>query len=177
LSLNDDFWVARENENEGWRRYNLYDNKFNTVIAEIAFGGNGIYAALNSSGSPEYTTGGTLRKCWRRINGDIYLYKAGSSHTGLEPYSEFYSAQIAELMGINHVQYNLGQWKGRLCSICKLFTSPKYSYVPMSQIFPGLKSEQFAIELKILKQPFSCERGFYIVQKLIFNFCNILCKI
>jgi len=150
LSLNDDFWVARENEAEGWRTHNLYENKFNTAIAEIAFGGNGLYVGLDASGSPEYTTGGALRKCWRRIDGGIYLYKAGSAQTGLEPYSEFYSAQIAELMGINHVNYNLSRWRGRLCSTCKLFTSPKYSYVPMAQILPGVRSEQFVIELRKL---------------------------
>ncbi len=60
--------------------------------------------------SPELTTNGMLAKCWRRIDGKIYLYKAGTSgcaNLGKEPYSEYYASQIAKTMGINQFSYNL----------------------------------------------------------------------
>ena len=65
-------------------------------------------------------------KCWRRINNKIYLYKAGTSgmaNTGMEPYSEFYVSQIANSMGINHVEYKLVKWKKNICSVCELFNN------------------------------------------------------
>jgi hypothetical protein len=78
-----------------------------------------------------------LPKCWRRISGKIYLYKggtSGASNTGMEPYSEYYAAQIARAMGINAISYNLSNWKGELCSYCELFTSKDYSFVPVGRI-------------------------------------------
>jgi hypothetical protein len=75
-----------------------------------------------------------LKKCWRRISGKIYLYKGGTSggaNTGKEPFSEFYAAQIAQTMGLNHISYNLSKWKGTLCSTCELFTNKDISYVPI----------------------------------------------
>lgn len=75
-----------------------------------------------------------LRKCWRRINKKIYLYKGGTSgaaNTGKEPYSEFSAAQIADRMGLKHVYYGLAKWKYTLCSTCELFTDINTSYVPI----------------------------------------------
>ena len=84
--------------------------------------------------SPEFTTNGMLRKGWRKIDGKIKLYKGGTSgaaNTGNEPYSEFYAAQIVEVMGLIHVSYTLSKWKGSLCCVCELFTDIDHSFVPM----------------------------------------------
>ena len=67
----------------------------------------------------------------------------GAANTGNEPYSEFYAAQVAKKMGLNHVPYTLGKWKGIICSVCELFTSKDYSYIPIGRFvtsgkFPGL---------------------------------------
>ena len=79
-----------------------------------------------------------LPKCWRRINGKIYLYKGGTSgfsNTGFEPYSELYAYQIAKAMGINAIRYTLTKdLKKTLCSKCELFTSKDYSYMPIGQL-------------------------------------------
>ena len=81
-----------------------------------------------------------LRKCWRRINKKIYLSKGGTSgaaNAGKEPYSEFYAAQIAERMGLKHVNYGLSKWKGLVCSTCELFTDINTSYVPIHKFLPN----------------------------------------
>ena len=134
LSLNDSYWIVEAGFNGRYADYNLYNNPFSTTLASIAFSGYGNYLQDEFTSSPEYTTNGMLRKCWRRINGKIYLYKGGTSgaaNTGKEPYSEFYAAQIAEKMGIPHVDYNLAKWKDILCSTCELFTDMDTSYVPI----------------------------------------------
>ena len=132
LSLTDDYWVVPTDKNYRWEDYNLYDNEFSEALASVAF--TGVPRKLDKfASSPEYTTDGMLPKCWRRINGKIYLFKGGTSgfaNSGLEPYSEFYAAQVAEALGVDHVYYDLTMWKDRLCSVCELFTSKEVSLVP-----------------------------------------------
>lgn len=137
LSLNDTFWVRAENQKHlTWDNVSLYKNKFNLVIAKMAFTG-GMYGYEFSTTSPEYGTNGTFAKCWVRENGVIKLIKRGSSgafNAGLEPYSEFYSSQLLEALNIKHVEYGLTSKEGRLASKCDLFTSEKYGLVPFMDI-------------------------------------------
>ena len=90
LSLNDSYWVVESGFKGTFEKYNLYQNRFAQTLALIAYTGYGSHARKGFTSSPEYTTNGTLRKCWRRIDGKIYLYKGGTSgaaNTGNEPYS------------------------------------------------------------------------------------------
>lgn len=134
LSLNDCYWIVEEGFEGKFENYNLYQNRFSQTLALIAYTGRGSTAARGFTSSPEFTTQGMLKKCWRRIDGKIYLYKGGTmgaANTGNEPYSEYYAAQIAEAMGIKHVPYGLSKWKGTLSSTCELFTNIDTAYVPM----------------------------------------------
>lgn len=137
LSLNDCYWVVEEGDNSTFSKSNLYDNPFSNVLAALAFTGYGSSPRSSLYSSPEFTTNGMLPKCWRRINGKVFLYKGGTkgaSNTGFELYSEFYAAQIAQMLGINAVPYGLSRWKGELCSTCELFTSKDFSYLPVGRI-------------------------------------------
>lgn len=137
LSLNDCYWVTEEDFDGSFDAYNLYDNRFSRVLGQIAFTGYGSGSGATMTSSPEFTTNGMLPKCWRRESGVIRLYKGGTegaSNTGNEPYSEFYAAQIAKILGINAIDYNLCKWKERLCSTCELFTSKDVSFVPVGRI-------------------------------------------
>lgn len=78
-----------------------------------------------------------LAKSWRRMNGKIVLYKSGTegfANSGLEPYSEFYASQIAKTMELNHLDYDLAKWKGKLCSTCVLFTSQDIFFIPIGRL-------------------------------------------
>lgn len=137
LSLNDCYWVVQADNDDVFEKVNLYDNPFSNVLAELAFTGYGSSLRSSLFSSPEFTTNGMLRKCWRRIGGKVYLYKGGTegaSNTGFEPYSEFYAAQIAAAMGVRAIPYGLSRWKGVLCSTCELFTSKEYSYIPVGHL-------------------------------------------
>lgn len=137
LSLNDCYWVVQADNGDIFEKVNLYDNPFSNVLAELAFTGYGSSLRSSLFSSPEFTTNGMLRKCWRRISGKDYLYKGGTegaSNTGFEPYSEFYAAQIAAAMGVRAIPYGLSRWKGVLCSTCELFTSKEYSYIPVGHL-------------------------------------------
>lgn len=140
LSLNDVYWITEEGFDGDYEKYNLYQNNFSNILALIAFTGIGSSIRTSLNSSPEFTTNGMLPKCWRRIGGKVYLYKggtSGASNTGNEPYSEFYASEIAKAMGINAIEYRLSRWKGELCSVCELFTSLDYSFVPMSRFVSG----------------------------------------
>ena len=140
LSLNDSFWVVPLGFSGTFKEYNLYENRFSSVLALVAYTGVGqAHEAFTTS--PELTTQGMLRKAWRFIEGDgIYLYKGGTegaANTGREPYSEYYACQIAERMGLRAVRYDLEHWKDILASKCKLFTDIDTAYIPIGQLVKG----------------------------------------
>lgn len=137
LSLNDSYWVVKEDCGDTFKDKNLYENSFSTNIASIAFTGFGSFTKSTFRSSPEFTTNGMLAKSWRRLQGKTLLYKSGTegfANSGLEPYSEFYASQVADAMGINHVSYNLSKWKGKMCSTCELFTDINTSYISIGRI-------------------------------------------
>ena len=140
LSLNDSFWVVPHGFAGTFAQYNLYENRFSEILSLVAYTGIGQSDAAFTT-SPELTTNGMLPKGWRFIEGDgIYLYKGGTSgaaNTGNEPYSEFYASQIAEVMGLHAVRYELENWKGILASRCKLFTDIDTAYIPIDRIVRG----------------------------------------
>ena len=140
LSLNDSYWVVPLGFSGRFREYNLYENRFSSVLSLVAYTGVGRSHAVVTT-SPELTTQGMLRKAWRFLEGDgIYLYKGGTqgaANAGLEPYSEFYACQVAERMGLDAVHYELEHWKGILASKCRLFTDIDTAYVPIGRIVKG----------------------------------------
>jgi len=139
LSLNDVHWVDFDDSKIRWSDCNLYANDFSTVLAEMAFTGQGRHQVRPDERSPEFTTNGALPKCWRRVNGKILLYKGGSDKSmweierqdgfGVEPFSEFYAAQVAAAMHLDHVPYALDVYQGELCSTCPLFTSERQGFI------------------------------------------------
>lgn len=145
LSLNDCYWVVEEGFDGKFADFNLYENRFSQILALIAFTGYGSSIRTSLASCPEFTTNGMLPKCWRRERGQIKLFKggtSGASNTGYEPYSEFYAFQIAEIMGIKAIPYNLTKWKGELCSTCDIFTNKNYSFLPVGRIITsgGMKA-------------------------------------
>ena len=137
LSLNDSYWVVADGFEGTFGDNNLYENNFSRVLAMIAFIGYGSSVRSSLASSPEFTTNGMLPKCWRRINGRVYLYKgasSGASNTGNEPYSELYAYEIGTTLDMNVVPYKISKWKKQLCSVCELFTSKEIAFVPIGRI-------------------------------------------
>lgn len=173
LSLNDSYWVVEQGFDGKFSAFNLYENSFARALALIAYTGYGTSTAKGFSSSPEFTTNGMLRKCWRRLNKKIYLYKGGTTgaaNAGKEPYSEFYSAQVAERMGLNHIPYGLAKWKDTLCSTCELFTNIDTSYVPIYKFVEKATVTEIAAFLKGLGDKYYDEFvDMLIFDALIFN--------
>ena len=134
LSLNDSYWIVPDDEKEyKWEKYNLYKNKFSDIISLVAFGEKGTAESSDDEirTSPEYTTDGMLAKCWTVIDGKIVLLKKSSEHHKKEAYAEYYMSQIAEIMGFEHVNYDIIKYHENIVSCCPLFTTEDIGFVPM----------------------------------------------
>ena len=173
LSLNDSYWITDLNFNGKFTDYNLFENSFYKALSLIAYTGHGSVKPSGFSSSPEFTTNGMLRKGWRKIDGKVKLYKGGSSgaaNTGNEPYSEFYAAQIAATMGLNHVPYTLSKWKGCLCCVCELFTDINHSFVPMWRFCKTTSIKEIAEYLQNMGEDyFNAFSDMMIFDALIYN--------
>lgn len=139
LSLIDTFWVKPADSQLSWEDVSLYDHPFDEAIAMTAFEG-GLHGRDFSSTSPEYGTDGSFAKCWIRENEQIKLLKRGSSgarNAGLEPYSEYYSSQLIRAFTNDFVSYDLRSRNGRICSVCDIFTSEQYGFLPYAAVSMG----------------------------------------
>lgn len=137
-SMNDTFWIKTETEPVTWDQVSLFRNEFNETVSKLAFEGGGLYGIGFSTTSPELTTDGTFRKCWKREEDGIYLYKRGSdgaANTGMEPYSEVLASELASCLCTESVSYQLTKLNGKTCSKCRLFTDETYGYVPIYKCF------------------------------------------
>lgn len=133
FSLNDSYWIVPSKCDYQWRDYNLYSNRFDEMLERVAFDGIS-YQASELITTPEYTTYGALRKCWRNVGEEICLYKASSqafANGGKEAYGEFYMAQVAQIMGLECVAYDLREYHQEIVSVCKLFTSEDIGFLSM----------------------------------------------
>ena len=173
LSLNDSYWLTEPDFKGKFADYNLFENSFYKALSLIAYTGYGSVRPSGFSSSPEFTTNGMLRKGWRRMDGRVKLYKGGTSgaaNTGNEPYSEFYAAQIAEAMRLNHVPYTLSKWKGILCCVCELFTDYDHAFVPMWRFCKSRRIREIAAYLRNLgAEYFNAFCDMMIFDALIYN--------
>lgn len=136
LSLIDTFWVKPIDSELSWDKVSLYTHEFNEVVAKTAFEG-GLHGRNLSTTSPEYGTDGSFAKCWIRENGQIKMLKRGSSgaaNAGLEPYSEYYAGQLIQVLTDDFVRYDLRSVSGRVCSVCDIFTSEEFGFLPFSAL-------------------------------------------
>lgn len=135
-SINDTFWVMKENESIAWENVSLYTNEFNDVVAKLAFEGIGLFGEQFSSTTPEFGTAGAYAKCCTKgIDNEMFMYKRGTTgfaNAGLEPYCECLSSSIYEKITRNAVDYKLCKLHGKIASKCKIFTNEAIGLVAYS---------------------------------------------
>lgn len=171
LSLIDTFWAKPINSNLTWEDVSLYTHPFNETIAKTAFEG-GLHGLEFSSTSPEYGTDGTYAKCWVRENGQIKLLKRGSSgacNAGLEPYSEFYASQLAKFFTDDFVSYGLRSKHGRILSVCDIFTSEQFGFLPYAAVDRNNSIYETVIELMSKYNLDDQVRKMFVFDSIIMN--------
>ncbi len=133
LSVNDSFWIDQVGREQSFAEVNLFDNELDDTLALVAYTGFTSSQRHKLGLSTEWTTSGQFAKAWRRIGDYLLLYKAGSegfANAGMEPYSEYFAAQLAKAMGVNAITYDLDKWHGKLASVCPLINDKDTALVP-----------------------------------------------
>ena len=136
-SINDSYWIKKDDEEISWENVSFYRNEFDNTISRLAFEGFGLYGIQMSSTSPELTTDGSFRKCWRKEDGDIYLYKRGTSgayNAGLEPYCEALASEIINHADSESVRYTVVKLHKETATKCRSFTNEDIGFVPLRKL-------------------------------------------
>ena len=137
LSLNDAYWITPDDMSFKWQDCNLYEHPFDERLSMVAFTGCRVLVSGVVT-TPEMTTTGALKKCWIRRQGNVYLMKGDGffpkDDGRTQATIEWYAAQIAEVMNIPHISYELDEFehndtKREAVSLCKLFTSADVGYL------------------------------------------------
>ena len=155
LSTTDAYWVCREDESLLWRDINVFQNDLDAVLSLVAYTGVTSSQRHKAGMSTAWTTNGSYPKAWRRIDGELVLYKANNwpvvpdtaANRDHGPWSEFFCSQVADVIGLPHVSYGLDRWKGHIASTCRLLNSEDVSLVPFSDVQVGCKTTPEAMSL------------------------------
>lgn len=137
VSINDTFWVKREDESVRWCDVSLYDNEFDEAITRIAFEGSGLYGEQFTSTSPEFSIEGAYEKCCIRENGKLYIIKRGTTgyaNAGLEPYSEAFTYPLYKAIIGNATKYELVKYHGAIASKCEVFTDNRLGFASYGRL-------------------------------------------
>jgi len=135
LSLSDQYWVKRIDEDILWEDINFFDNEFSEDIGKILFDGGKTLMNLNLN-TPDMTSNGNYEKKWKIIDGDRYLVKAGSKMINQEPFNEVIATKLYEriLNDDEYVKYEIVYDDERAVSICKNFITTKTELIPAWKI-------------------------------------------
>ena len=148
ISLNDTFWIKDVCSRTTWERVSPYTNPLNREIADLSFENSRIINGKHVTHSPEFATSGQFPKCWKRINGKIYLIKGGSrGHVaaGNEPYSEVVADELATKIEIPHVKYNLLKYRNLPATKCANICSEEIGMYPFHDVFPRVTTYEQVI--------------------------------
>ena len=135
LSLSDQYWVKKYNENILWEDINFFENEFSEDIGKVLFNGGKTSLNLNLN-TPDMTSNGNYEKRWKIINGDRYLIKAGGKMINQEPFNEVIATKLYEriLNADEYVKYELTYDNGKAVSICKNFITANTELIPAWKI-------------------------------------------
>ena len=132
LSLTDCYWI-RKGEEDKWANINLFDNKFSEDVGRLAFTGFSKISVRGKFHTPELTAQGAYAKCWKEVDGKLYLYKSNTP-TGFESEAEYAVSNLLEAAGINHVTYELLEHEGIIASRCETLANHEIMITPADNV-------------------------------------------
>ena len=135
LSLSDQYWVKKIDEDILWENINFFDNEFSEDIGKVLFNGGNTKVNLNLN-TPDMTSNGNYEKRWKIINGDRYLIKAGGKMINQEPFNEVIATKLYEriLNDDEYVKYEIVYDNEKAVSICKNFITVNTELIPAWKI-------------------------------------------
>lgn len=127
VSIADNYWVLGDKESRGWDSVNVRHVSLNEVVAQVALHGTSLTLRSRDVTTPELTTQGAYAKCWKRMGGDLWLYKAGDRDSDYESHVEVCVSRLLDKTNLRHVTYEDAISRGRYCCRCKCMSSDSIS--------------------------------------------------
>ena len=126
LSLSDHYWLRPcDNELSNTALYenvNFFDNDFSEDVGDILLGLKEETDDINYW-SPDNTTNGNLKKCWRIIGSKRCLLKSGSNPLQQQPFNEVIASRIMDRLGIDRIPYSVTWINDEPYSVCEDFVT------------------------------------------------------
>lgn len=167
LSLTDCYWLKVEGSKHMWKDVNLYDNSLSKAVARVALTGEYI-SVQGRIRTPELTVNGAYAKCWRRINNELYLYKASSGQDNKKEHLvEILCSDILDILGVEHVKYEEANSGLRKTCRCKNMATQKLSICDMEYVYGYGNRNKINVDAWLRKQPLFFEM--LVVDYLINN--------
>lgn len=141
LSLSDQYWIKKENDNIKWKDINFFDNDFKyegylNVSIDSSSQRRIRQADLKS---PNNTTDGMLQKGWIIENGERVLVKGTYTPNREEPFNEWLATRICQRFGFYHCSYRLDFIGKNFVSKCNDFINNDEEIVMAYDIFKSEK--------------------------------------
>lgn len=125
VSLQDNYWIKLEDDKVSWKDVNLRCNSLSNTVAQVALHGTSL-TVQGKVTTPELTTHGAYAKCWKRLEGDLYLFKAGYRGSS-ESKIEVEVSDILDKCNVNHLRYISAKSEDLYCCKCKCMTTEDVS--------------------------------------------------
>lgn len=158
LSLNDVYWTCEKSFPNTFNNLNLYDRKYQRSAARLSVGETESQETNVENSVADLSTGGVLPKAWVAHGQHLFLYKRGKVLSDkvdeMQPYSEWFAAQVAAKLCHSYVPYDLRMLFGKVSSVCPMFTSKRYGYVPIRDVVRKEKLSVITEYLYNLGKPF-----------------------
>lgn len=105
VSVEDSYWVKLEGDSLTWEKTNLRHVPLNEIVTLIALHGQSL-SLQGPVNTPEYTTGGSYAKAWRREDdGNLWLLKRDDLDNSIESHIEVMVSDLLDKTNVPHVHY------------------------------------------------------------------------
>lgn len=131
LTMTDNFWIKKENEDYSFNDVNLRKRKLSNVSYDIAILGKHI-SATREELIPDLTTTGMFSKYWSRKADGLYLYKTDKTDEFICTKAELKACEIIENTEVSCVHYEPEIKDNILFAVSKCITNDDTSLITMS---------------------------------------------
>lgn len=147
LSLSDHYWMKPKDAEIKWADVNFYDNAFEEDLGWLLMGSDtAIDSDKISFMTPDAATNGCLPKGWHIVNGERLLFKTSSTLESQQAFNEVIAAELMELMGIPHADYQLRMIDNKPVCVTPDICNQNVEFIPMIGVF-GLQKQLSSVNL------------------------------
>lgn len=133
LSMNDNFWIKKENEDILYKDVDIRQNRLSSYAYDVAIIGKHISLTARELRA-ELVTGGSYPKFWKRTKISLELWKTDNTTSFMNTQAEIDASDILDHTNIQHVRYRPERQDGRLFAVSKCASAQTLSHVSAQSI-------------------------------------------